>query len=402
MTTTKMTQAEVEGIRADTPGCMRRIHLNNAGAALVPRPVLLAVTKYLQREAKVGSYEAASEVRPEIEAAYAAVARLVGTEQGNIAFTEHATGAFMAALSSIRFEPGDSILTTRVDYLSNYVQYGEIRDSADVEVVVAPDAPEGGVDLNALEEIIRRRVPRVVAVTQVPTDSGTVQDVAAIGAMCRERDITFMVDACQSIGQMPIDGPAIGCDLLAATARKFLRGPRGVGFLYTSDRVLSPEADPPFRELPGVHWMQPNHYQPVPGTLRLNTFDFVWGLALGAGEAARYATDLGVDRIRDRARELAAALRERMSEINGVSVLDRGSELGATVSASTRGWQPSELAKALRARGINASGHARADAGAEDGEATGSVLGASPHYYNTVDEIEVFIDHLTQLMAGRA
>ncbi len=219
----------------------------------MPTPVFQAVVGHVELEARIGGYEAADEVAPAIADAYSAVATLLGTEPHRVAFTEHATAAFVAALSAIPLRSGDVLATTRHDYVSNQIQYLSLTERLGVEVVRVPDAPEGGVDLTAMEETIHRRRPRLVAVTHIPTNSGLIQDVSAIGAMCRARDVPFLVDACQSVGQMPIDVEAMGCDFLSATARKFLRGPRGAGFLYVSDRILDRGFEPLFPDLRGAN-----------------------------------------------------------------------------------------------------------------------------------------------------
>ncbi|MDX1495258.1 MAG: aminotransferase class V-fold PLP-dependent enzyme, partial [Longimicrobiales bacterium] len=203
----------------------------------MPRPVVEAVETHFRLESQIGGYEAHDAALEKIEEAYLDVATLLGTSARNIAMTEHATASFVAALSSIPFEAGDSIVTTRHDYVSNQIQYLSLADRLGIEIVRVPDGPEGGVDLHAMEEAIHRRRPRLVAVTQIPTNSGLVQDVTAIGAMCRSRGILYLVDGCQSVGQMPVDVEAMGCDFFSATSRKFLRGPRGAGFLYVSDRT---------------------------------------------------------------------------------------------------------------------------------------------------------------------
>ena len=389
-------------LRADTPGCERRIHLNNAGAALMPRPVLTATTDHLRREAETGGYEAAEGADRAIGDAYRSVARLVGAGEHNIAFTEHATAAFVSALSSIPLAAGDRVLTTAADYVSNHLQFLSLANRIGIEVVVAPDLPEGGVDPGAVESIIHRRRPKLVTVTHVPTNSGLVQDVAAIGRICRSRRVPYLVDACQSVGQMPLDVEEIGCDFLSATARKFLRGPRGVGFLYASDRVLDAGLHPLFPDLRGATWITPDLYQPEANARRFETWEFSWGLVLGAGVAASYALDLGLDRLRDRARSLGRELRERLSVIDGVRVLDRGPELSALVTAAVSGWDARELAKVLRSRGVNATGQGRSDALIDyDAKGVEGALRLSPHYYNTTGEVERAVDILLELVEER-
>ena len=389
----------VPALRRETPGCAERLHLNNAGAALMPEPVVRAVLDHVELEARIGGYEAEAEAAPAISEAYEQVARLVGTTAERIAFTEHATASFVAALSAVPFRAGDVIATTRHDYVSNQIQYLSLARRLGVEVVRVPDAPEGGVDLAAMEETIHRKRPRLVAVTQIPTNSGLVQDVAAIGAMCRARDVLFLVDACQSVGQMPVDVEAMGCDFLSATARKFLRGPRGAGFLYVSDRALERGLEPLFPDLRGADMVAGDIYQPAPDATRFETWEFQWGLVIATGVAARYALDVGLDAIRDRARALADTLRTELAAIPGVRVLDRGPELGAIVTTSVEGHDPAELVRTLRQRGINTSSQTRLDAVLDyDEKEVDGALRVSPHYYNTEEELRTFLDALTEVV----
>lgn len=388
-------------LRAETPGCSHRIHLNNAGASLMPLPVLNAVRAHLDLEADIGGYEAAAEVAPRIEEAYGAVADLLATSSGNVAFTEHATAAFVQAISSIPLQRGDVVLTTRHDYVSNQIQYLSLAERFGVEVVRAPDAPEGGVDLQAMEELIHRRRPRLVAVTHIPTNSGLVQDVATIGTFCRARDILYLVDACQSVGQMSVHPEAIGCDFLSATARKFLRGPRGAGFLWVSDRALDAGLSPLFPDLRGADWVEGDLFQPAPDARRFETWEFAWALVLGTGVAARYALEVGLDAVQSRIFSLGATLRETLGAIPGVRVLDRGPELCSITTVTVDGWSPSELVGALRQRRINTSAQTRLDAVLDyDAKHVDGALRISPHYFNTQADLDALVSTLAELSAA--
>src|SRR5438552_1176180 len=240
MVTRTLTSAPVEldRWRRDTPGCRDRIHLNNAGAGLMPRPVLDAITNHLAREAAIGGYEAADEAEPLVRETYALVAQLVGAAPRNIALVENATVAFSQALSAFDFRPGDRIVTTRTDYPSNQLMYLSLARRCGVEIVRADDLATGGVDPESVRRLACDPRTRLVAASWVPTNSGLVQDAAAVGTLCAELDVPYLVDACQSIGQMVVDVNELRCDYLAGTGRKFLRGPRGIGFLYVSDPML--------------------------------------------------------------------------------------------------------------------------------------------------------------------
>jgi selenocysteine lyase/cysteine desulfurase len=394
-----MTPLDVDRLRAETSGTRTVNHLNNAGASLMPDPVRETVLEHLDLEARIGGYEAEAARQAELQSVYDWVGALIGADPQNVAITDNATGAFIQALSAVPFAPGDVILTTRNDYVSNQIMFLSLASRFGIEVVRAPDEPAGGVDVGALEKLAHRRRPKLVSVTQVPMTSGLVQRVAEIGAICRERGILYLVDACQSVGQMPVDVQDIGCDFLSATSRKFLRGPRGVGFLYVSDRALDLGLEPLLPDLRGADWIDGDLYQPAPGARRFENFEAPVAMVLGMGRAAQYAQELGLDAIRERAWALAASLRERLSELDGVHVQDNGEERCAIVTASTEGHHPLDLLRALRKEAINTSRAGR-DTAIFDFEEkrVDQVLRISPHYYNTEEEIVSFVDALSRLM----
>ena len=395
-----MTPLDIDRLRAETPGTRTVNHLNNAGASLVPDPVRKVVLEHLDLEAQIGGYEAEAARHSELQSVYDSVGTLIGADPQNVAITDNATGAFIQALSAVPFAPGDVVLTTRNDYVSNQIMFLSLASRFGIEVVRAPDEPAGGVNVRALEKLAHRRRPKLISVTQVPMTSGLVQPVAEIGAICHEREILYLVDACQSVGQMPIDVQDIGCDFLTATSRKFLRGPRGVGFLYVSDRALELGLEPLFPDLRGADWIEGDLYQPAPGAQRFENFEAPVAMVLGMGRAAQYAQDLGLEVIRERAWTLAESMRERLAELDGVRVQDKGAERCAIVTVSTEGHHPLDLLRALRKEGINTSRAGR-DAAVLDFEDKGvdQVLRISPHYYNTDEEIVTFVDALSRLMS---
>ena len=392
---------DLNQLRADTPGCEHCIHLNNAGAGLMPASVLAAVQDHLELEARVGGYEAADQRESEIGQAYAAIGQLIGAPARNIAVVENATAGFSQALSSIQWKPGDVLLTTRNDYVSTQIQYLSMAARLGIEVLRANDHPDGGVDLIHMGELIHRFRPALVALTHVPTNSGLVQQAAAVGRLCRARNVPYLLDACQSVGQMPIDVEELQCDFLSATARKFLRGPRGIGFLYVSDRALDAGLEPLFIDMRGADWIDDDLYQPSPDARRFENWEFAYALVLGMGEAARYAQAVGMESAMDRASALAQRTRTELSELPGVTVQDRGSDLCAIVTISVEGWTPAELCARLGEGGINTSISTRTYAVLDfDQKGVEGALRISPHYYNTDEEIDALVSALAELLAS--
>jgi selenocysteine lyase/cysteine desulfurase len=386
--------------RAETPGCERITHLNNAGASLMPTPVGEAIRAHLDLEQQVGAYEAADAESDAIQKSYVAMGRLLGAEARNVALVQNSTVAFAQAISAFDLGPGDIVLTSRSDYASNQIMYLSLARRRGVEVVRAPDAPQGGIDPNAVRELIRRRRPALVALTWIPTNSGLVQPVEAVGEICRDAEVPYLIDACQAVGQLPIDVRALHCDYLSGTSRKFLRGPRGLGFLYVSDRALSTGAHPLLVDMHGADWTDPDVFELHPDARRFETWEFAFALVLGLRAAAEYALKVGVESGGRRASELAEYAREELGAVPGVRVLDRGPQLCAIVTVAIAGRDTTQIKLDLRARGINTSSPQREDAVIDmDEKQTLSALRISPHYYNTKEEIDTGVEAIREIIA---
>ena len=395
--------ALVKQWREDTPGCAKLIHFNNAGSGLMPRRVLETVTAHLNREANVGGYESADDAEGAFADAYANVAKVLGTRPGNVAVVENSTVAFFQALSAFDFKAGDVIVTTRNDYISNQLAYLSLARRHGVEVRRAEDLVSGGADPQSAKELLSDPRVRLLAVTWVPTNSGLVQQVEALGEVAEAAGVPYLVDGCQAVGQIPVDVAKLRCDFFSGTARKFLRGPRGIGFLYVSDRALKRGDFPLYIDMRGADWVSADIFAPAPDARRFENWEFAYSLVLGMGEAARYALEVGVERGGRRARELAGVLRSKLGGIGGLRVLDRGRDLAALVTIEVAGWDARELAKLLRTRGINSSASLRAYAVIDmDEKGAATALRLSPHYYNTEEEIDHVVDELEAVTADRA
>jgi cysteine desulfurase / selenocysteine lyase len=390
---------DVDRVRSDTPGCRDVVHLNNAGASLPPRPVLDAVIDHLRLEAEIGGYEASDERREELEGVYDAIARLIGARREEIALMENATRAWDMAFYALPLRPGDRILTATAEYASNVIAFlqvaGRYPDGVRVEVV--PDDDSGQLSVDALRAMLDERV-KVIAITHVPTHNGLVNPAAEIGKVARDAGVTYLLDACQSVGQLPVDVREIGCDLVSAPGRKFLRGPRGTGFLYVSERVID-RLEPPFLDLHAAEWTGPGEFTVRPDARRFESWESYKAGKLGLGVAASYAMSLGLDAIAERVGALAEGLRERLAELPGVSVHDHGARRCGIVSFSVAGHEAAEVVSTLRARRINVSS-ADLSSSRFDFEAHGlppSVVRASVHYYNTEAELDALRDALGDL-----
>lgn len=391
----------LETLRADTPVSEHLAHFNNAGASLMPKPVTDAITDYIALEAQIGGYEAAEVRKEAIRSFYTTTADLLNTKPENVAGTASATDAYARALSSIPFERGDVILTTINDYVSNQIAFLSLQKRFGIKIVRAEDDARGGVSVDDVADKIKSLRPRLVAVTHVPTNSGLVQPVEAIGSLCREHDVLYLVDACQSMGQLPVDVNKIQCDFLSATCRKFLRGPRGMGFLYVSDNVLSEGYAPLFIDLHGASWESADVFKPEPTAVRFENWEFPYALVLGAAEAHRYALNVGLENIARRNADLCATLRTKLSALPNVRLLDEGQHLSSIITLFSERKSAADLKAALSAERINTSLSAYGGALIDYGRKgmTTAALRISPHYYNTETEIDTLLDVLERSVA---
>lgn len=378
----------LDQLRADTPGCAYRNHLNNAGAALPPETVLKAIQEFLSLEGRIGGYEAADSVAAELSGFYPAIAQILHGEARNMAFATSATDAYARALSAIPWLPGDVVVTTENDYVSNQIAFLSLKKRFGIRLFRARDGERGGVDLEDMEYLIRQHEPKLVAVTHVPTNSGIVQPVAEIGAMCRPYGIWYLVDACQSAGQLDLDVRHIGCDFLSGTMRKFMRGPRGAGFLYASDRVLAEGLEMLLPDMRSGRWTSPDEFHSAEDARRFEYWEMSPALMLGSKAAAEYAMSIGMAWIEARVRQLAALTREQLATLPDVRILDQGDDLCGIVTAHSEKWDKHALLEFLWARNINAritpNYVARIDF---PRKGVKWALRISPHYYNTEEEI---------------
>jgi selenocysteine lyase/cysteine desulfurase len=376
-----MTTLDIARLRADTPACAKLIHFNNAGASLMPAPVYRAVLDHLALEQTIGGYEAAAAASEALEDFYDSFAAMLKCERSEIAYVENATRAWDMAFYSLPLKAGDRVLTAEAEYVSNFLAF--LHHAS------------GQLDLDAMERMVTP-MTKLIAITHIPTQGGLVNPAEEVGRIARRHGITYLLDACQSAGQMPLDVQKIGCDLLSGTGRKFMRGPRGTGFLYVSKAILD-RLDPPFIDLHAATWTGTHSYEMRPDAQRFENWESYIAGRIGLRAAVRYALDVGLDPIRARVTTLADRLRARLAELPGVKVQDLGRVKSGIVTFTKESEQPRDIQARLRAADINVSVSSKTSAQLDfSRRGLSQVVRASVHYFNTEDEIEAFCRALTQ------
>jgi len=379
---------DITKVRADTPGCTQKIFLNSAGSSLMTKGVVQVMQSYLDKEMILGGYQTVPFFQHEIDAFYLHASAILHTSPANIAFTFNATDAYAKAVSSIPFKSGDYILTTEDDYISNYILFFSLQKRFGFQIVRCNTLPSGDIDIFDLETKMLKYRPLLLSVTHIPSNSGKIQDVEQIGQLCEKYDIWYIVDACQSAGQMDIDVTKIKCDFLSATGRKFLRGPRGTGLLYVSDLALAAGLEPLLIDMRGATWDTENSYKPSGSATRFELWEANYSNILGLSEAIRYALSIGLENIRAYNLELCQLLKEQLQTIPDIRITEEGSQTGSIVTFTSYTKTLDEYKNTLDMANISYSVGYRHFALIDFNKKNVDwVIRFSPHYFNTTDEI---------------
>jgi monomeric sarcosine oxidase len=388
---------DVAAERAATPGARTGHHFNAAGCALPTADTLAASVEHLRLESMTGGYEAAAQVRPRLDAIYELAADLIGADPGEIALVESATAGWQRAVAALRLRSGDRVLAARSSYVSSALQLLVAEGESGASVQVLPNGQDGAVDLEKLERTLRQGPVALVTAAHVPTTSGLVEPAAQIGALCRQHGVPFLLDATQSVGQLPVDVREIGCDLLVTTGRKFLRGPRGTGLLYVRGSALRPVAP----DVRGARWTGERSWTIAADATRFELWEAAHALRLGLGCALARLRALGITEVAEHLAVSGSKLRAALAELPGVTITDPPAAGGAIVTFAADAVPAAKVVAELARRGVHVvavpAGHGRWDLGARNLDA---IVRASVHVYNDDDDAAALVGAVGEIAAG--
>ncbi|MFE5787376.1 aminotransferase class V-fold PLP-dependent enzyme [Rhodococcus erythropolis] len=391
---------DLDTIRRDTPGCLDKVFLDSAGSSLPPEPVLTTMIEHLRREADVGGYVAAARQSGALAAVPHSLARVIGAQATDIALTDSATRAWNDFFASVSLGPGDRILISGVEYASNAIAALGRARSTGAHVEIIPSDQYGRIDLDALENMLDDRV-RLVSVVHVPTNGGLINPVREVVELARAHGSLVLLDACQSFGQLPIDVTELGIDALSATGRKWLRGPRGTGFLYVRPGLVD-ALEPAAMDLHGAEWTSENSFVPAPDATRFELWETSVAARLGLGVAADCLLSIGTDTVWAQIESRAVALRQGLASIPGVDVHDRGTQLSGIVSFTVEGISEHLVRDQLAAQNITVTVSGRGSTLLDmDARGLDAVVRASPHYFVDEADLDAFLGAVRRLQTSR-
>jgi cysteine desulfurase / selenocysteine lyase len=381
---------DVAAVRRETPGCHGIAHLNNAGAGLPTQATLDVVQGYLKLEAALGGYEAHDAAMAAFGSVRASAARLVNATPEEIALTTSDSHAFAKAFWGLVldgwFSSGDLVVVDRLSYNSHH--YALLQA---VQLV--------GIRLEVLDDLtIVPPNARMVAFTLIGTHTGRVHDLSGVGEQTRSLGIPFFVDACQAVGQRVVDVQTLGCDVLTTTGRKWLRGPRGTGFLFVRSPWIT-RMQPPGIDGVAATWTSVESFALMPDARRFEEFETNFAARLGLGSAIDQALELGIENIGERVDYLAVMLRSELDALGTVTLLDGDGDQSGIVTFTVAGQMPELVKEQAASAGINVS----VSSGpwietSSDNRFLSAVVRASPHYYNTEDELDRLVDVVAGLV----
>ncbi len=381
---------DIKSIRWQTPGCENRIHFNNAGAALVSERTLKVQLDYLRKEASVGGYETASNYANQIDQFYDNVADLIGAQPTEIAYTESATVAWLRAFWSINFNEGDEIICDTSSYASNYIAFLNLKQRTGVNIIVIDQTANGELDLLDLENKVTDKT-KLISITHMPTNNGLVNPAEEIGKIAAKYNILYQLDACQSAGQYPIDVNKINCDFLSATGRKYLRGPRGSGFLFVKNSRIR-HLQPLNLDLHSAEWMSENEFKAREDAKKFETWECNIAAKLGLSAAVEEANQIGIQKIWNRVTELADYMRKKLSSVPHITIQDYGKVMSGIVTVTSNKFTTEELKTKLQEDRINTTVAIKSGTLLDmNKRSLDAVLRVSVHYYNTKEEIDTFV-----------
>lgn len=388
---------DIERARRETRGCGNVIHFNNAGAALMPAPVCDALLDYLKQEELQGGYEVMEKRVGELENFYLAGARLLNCRTEEIAFTDSASRAWAAAFYALPLRPGDRILVGHAEYGSNLVALLQLARRVGIELIRVPDDDTGQIDTAALEALIDDRV-MLICLTHIPSGNGLVNPAAEVGRIARAHGIPYLLDACQSLGQLPVDVEAISCDLLCGTGRKYLRGPRGTGLLYVRKQWLE-TLEPAMLNHHAATLTGTTGYQLRSDARRFEFWERSCAGQVALGVAIDYALGWQLAAIETRVKALAARLRSQLRDIDGIQVTDRGREQCGIVTFFAAQKSAEQLYQQLSQHRINLTViDFSANPFAFAQHQWPNLVRTSLHYFNSEEELDYFCEILRQLL----
>lgn len=371
------------------------INFNNAGSSKNSNKVIKTIIAYLEEEQKLGGYLAAKLNRPKILNFYRVFSKLIKCKKSEISFLPSSTYGWNFFLNSISFKKNDNVIIFENEYGNNFIS---LLKKKNLKIKVSKLSHDGQVCFESLKENIDRNT-KLVSVCHISSQCGNLIDVQKVGKIVKEinRNTLFLVDACQSIGQIDINVRKINCDVMIGSGRKYLRGPRGTGFIFIKDDLkknLSPIISDSFSckivNMKKIIYKK-NYFE---------TFEYSPALLLGLTEAIENIHSIGIKKIQKKIKKLSLYFRLKVRKLNGVIIFENECLISGINTIIINGFSTKEVLDYLLKKKILCS--------ISDNKTSyhffktrkrKSLLRLSFHYYNDFKEIDFLIKTIEELVS---
>ncbi len=381
----------IQEVRKDIDSIDQHLFFNSAGSSLPSQSSIRSMISFMKEEAKWGGYKLMMDQHERFQSFYNESSRLINAKPRNIAFQQSATAAFSQAIYSIEWQHNDVILTSQLEYVSNILSIVRLKERFNIEIQYVHADADGLIDINHLEACLLKYSPKAVVLTHIPTNTGVVQDAIKVGDLCQAHDCTYILDACQSIGHIQVDVEAIKCDFLSVTGRKYLRGPRGTGFLYVSDQFIENNNLPLCFDLAGAQWVGPETYKLSDDAKRWEYWEKNYSNLIGITRSISEINAIGIQEIAAYNKKLQLRYREVLSSIDGLKILEESNSSCSIITWRYKDFSKNQMEKVLNRCGVIYS-FAMKESALIDMSKKGIdwAVRFSPHYFNTENEIVQF------------
>ena len=372
---------------------LKYINFNNAGASKNPKFVVNKIKEYLDEEVIFGGYYAAEKNKKHIINFYKNLSFLINCHESEISFVPSSTYGWNFFLDSVNLEKGDNTIIFDNEYGNNFLS---LLKKKNVEIRVSEIDTNGKICLSNLKKKIDKKT-KIICVCHIASQSGNIQNVEEICKVSKKlnNQIIFLLDACQSIGHIKIDVKKINCDVMVGSGRKYLRGPRGTGFMYIKDSIKKNIRPSIFDSRSCVlKKMKTILYKKN----LFETFEFPPALIIGLSESLSYLNKLGIKKIEKKIKNLSIYFRKKIKKINSVTVYENPLLLSGINTMSVEKKPVEKIHKYLLKKNILTSICSTSTSYHHfEKMNVKKLLRISFHHYNTRKEIDYLVEVLNDL-----
>ena len=395
---------DIKRLREDTP--CRNVYLNHVSTSVPPRQVVEAVSEYYCISTTFGSTSARGQslTLDRVASARAACAQMIGSAPEEICFTANGSQAISLVAQGLELKAGDNVIVDGLSFIANAAPFLWLKKTKGIEVRFAPVTMPGITDLKGLEAMIDRST-RLISICHMPNNLGMLQPVHEIGHIAKKHSVPYMLDAANTIGMQTLNVSDIGCDFMAASGRKYLRGPSGSGFLYVNSNAaemlepLVPTWNSGTWDWREDKWdWDKNLFIPAPGAARMNMGEYDFPAIFGLGRAVEYVEECGgVEKIRQRTEQLLRYLIEKMNRVPGVQILGsmRAEDYGGMVGFNIKDVPFPAVGCHLNDNNVGVMAHSFFSPGVLKLFGVKGVVRFCVHCWNTEDELDYAVSLLS-------